>query len=264
MLPELRSEGLLPGPIPRYEIPGWRDRYGVVAGITGRDFDLGLWTERPVGEVMQRWRAFRAAEPGFSATILGHQVHGSVVAIHAGGAAGWIQLDGVDGHVTQTPGLLLTVTLADCIPVFLLDPRRRAIALLHSGWRGTAGGILRRGLQRLLELAGSTADAVVMHCGVGICGACYEVGSEVMAGCRLGHDGPGPWHVDLRQVLAEEGLALGIGEISVSCWCSAHHRDRFYSHRASGGRDGRMVAYLGYPLVVPMRPVLAPFHPPPD
>lgn len=246
MSPELLSEFPVPGPIPRYELPGWRQRFGVVAGITGRDFDLGLWTESPVATVMGRWREFRAVEQGFQATILGHQVHGSAVATHHGGT-GWIQLEGLDGHITAAPGLLLTVTVADCIPVYLLDPHRRAIGLLHSGWRGTAAGILQRGVQRLLEATGGAPNDIVMHCGTGICGECYEVGSEVRAGCGLPHEGPGPWHVDLRQVLAEQGRALGIQDISASAWCTAHDRDRFYSHRASGGQDGRMVAYLGFP-----------------
>jgi len=246
MAPTPLSESPLPGPIPRYEVPGWRERFGVAAGNTGRDFDLGLWTERPVGEVMRRWSAFQAAEPGFSATVLGHQVHGASVAVHQGGA-GWIQLPGIDGHVTTSRGVLLTVTVADCIPVFLVDPVRQAVALLHSGWRGTAAGILPLGVQRLREVAGSTTEDIVMHCGVGICGVCYEVGSEVMSGCGIAVEGPGPWYLDLRQVLVEQGRSLGLSDISSSGWCTAHDTDRFYSHRASRGRDGRMVAYLGFP-----------------
>jgi copper oxidase (laccase) domain-containing protein len=82
-----------------------------------------------------------------------------------------------------------------------------------------------------------------MHCGVGICGDCYEVGSEVAD--RFGLAGAS--HLDLRDLLAQQAHGLGIRDISVSPWCSAEGRDRFFSHRASGGRDGRMVAYLGRP-----------------
>jgi polyphenol oxidase len=247
--PSLREQQI-PGPVPRFEIPGWRQQYGISAGITGRGegagsgFDLGLWSDAPVGEVMSRWRAFRHAEPGFPAVVLGTQVHQSRVEWHAGGV-GWVQVDGVDGHATSSPGLLLTVTVADCIPVYLVDPVRRAIALLHSGWRGTANGILGEGIRKLAAAAGSAVENILMHCGVGICGECYEVGAEVMTGCGLTADGAGPWHADLRGVLAEQGRVLGLSNISTSQWCSAHDRPRFYSHRASGGRDGRMVAYLG-------------------
>jgi YfiH family protein len=184
------------------------------------------------------------AEPGFKATILGNQVHKTEVTWHHGGQ-GWVQIEGVDGHATGAPGLLLTVTVADCIPVYVVDPVAKAIALLHSGWRGTAGRILERGVEALNEHSGATVDNIVVHCGVSICGPCYEVGSEVMDGCGLRADGPGPWHADLRAIVADQAKALGIKQISTSQLCSAHDRPKFYSHRASGGRDGRMVAYLG-------------------
>lgn len=239
----------VPGPVPRFEVPGWRQWYGVVAGITGRGdeggrgFDLGLWSREPVGDVMNRWLAFRRAMPEFSAFVLGNQVHGVEVR-QVGPAEGWIQIQGVDGWVSTSPGVMLTITVADCVPVYLAVANR-AVALLHAGWRGTAGGILERGVEALLAASGAVEGDVAMHCGVGICGDCYEVGSEVMAGCGLAADGSGPWHLDLRNVLIDQARRLGLAEISRSGWCSAHDRKSFYSHRASRGQDGRMVAYLG-------------------
>ena len=248
--PSLVREQLTPGPIPLYNLTDWHP-YRVVAGITGRGadpgrgFDLGLWSDAPVGEVMSRWRAFRRALPGFDAVILGNQVHGVVVETIAPGR-GWIQIDGIDGWVTTARGVLLTITVADCVPVYLVVPGR-GVALLHAGWRGTAGGILRAGVERLLAATGAASRDIVMHCGVGICGACYEVGSEVMTGCSLPAAGPGPWHLDLRRHLADTAEDLRLGSLTLSGWCSAHDRQSFYSHRASRGTDGRMVAYLGLP-----------------
>src|SRR3954470_14701972 len=78
-------EVFTPGTIPRFELSDWQNRYGIAAGITGRGdqpgrgFDLGLWGDAPVGEVMSRWRAFRRADERFSAVVLGNQVHGTVV-----------------------------------------------------------------------------------------------------------------------------------------------------------------------------------------
>jgi purine-nucleoside/S-methyl-5'-thioadenosine phosphorylase / adenosine deaminase len=238
-----------PGAIPRFEIPSWRQRYGVVAGITGRGkepgrgFDLGLWTKQPVGEVMDRWLAFRREMAEFGAVALGNQVHGAeIMSLDHG--RGWIQVEGIDGWITTTPGILLTVTIADCIPIYLVAPGR-GVALLHAGWRGTAAGILRRGLERLVAAAKCSPADIVMHCGIGICGECYEVGSEVMIGCGVPAEGPGPWHLDLRTRLGEQARELGLEQVSISPWCSAHDRPTFYSHRVSGGSDGRMVAYLG-------------------
>ena len=245
------AEISLSGTAPRFEIPGWRERYGVAAGITGRGpepgrgFDLGLWSSEPVGEVMNRWLALRRDMNEFGAVVLGNQVHGTVVKT-VGEAEGWIQIQGIDGWVSITSGVLLTITIADCIPVYLVAPGR-GVALLHAGWRGTAGGILARGIERLLATTGAAPSQLVMHCGVGICGRCYEVGSEVMQGCGVAADGAGPWHLDLRERLVEQAWSAGIRTTSVSTWCSAHDAAHFYSHRRSGGRDGRMVAYLGLP-----------------
>ena len=243
------AEISLPGTVPRFEIPGWRERYGVAAGITGRGpeagrgFDLGLWSREPVGEVMHRWLALRRDMNEFGTVVLGNQVHGTVVKT-VGEAEGWIQIQGIDGWVSITPGVLLTITIADCIPVYLVAPGR-GVALLHAGWRGTAGGILARGVERLLEATGAASSELIMHCGVGICGRCYEVGSEVMQGCGMAADGAGPWHLDLRDRLAEQARRVGVRSTSISTWCSAHDAAQFYSHRRSGGADGRMVAYLG-------------------
>ena len=99
--PSLVREQLTPGPIPLFDLPDWHP-HRVVAGITGRGadpgrgFDLGLWSDAPVGEVMSRWRAFRRALPEFDAVILGNQVHGVVIET-VGSGRGWIQIDGIDG-----------------------------------------------------------------------------------------------------------------------------------------------------------------------
>jgi len=232
----------------------------VVAGVTGRPVNLGLSTDEPVGQVMGNWRAFRAAfAPRFPSVVLSHQVHGRAVQWHPARVDGWLLLDGVDGHATAEPGLLLAVTVADCVPVYLVAPGSGVVALLHAGWRGTAAGILARGVQVVTQRASVPARDLVMHCGVGICGACYGVGPEVVAalaasvptGAAAGEvrsGASGASHVDLRALLALQARELGVGVVSVSAWCAAHDRERFFSHRASGGRDGRMAAYLGRPL----------------
>jgi len=256
MTVDLVKEVALPGPIPRFELSGWRERYGVVAGITGRGeaggagFSLGLWSNDPTGEVQGRWRSLRTATPGFTGFVLGSQIHGTKVRV-APEVEGWLIVDGTDGHATNSSGTLLLVTVADCIPLYLLDPVRHAIGLLHAGWRGTNGEILRVGVETMGEAFGTVPGDLVMHCGVGICGSCYEVGREVMDGCGAPAPGAGPWHIDLRNVLQEQGRHLGIPTISTSQWCSSHDRASFFSHRASRGRDGRMVAYLGSPRAQP-------------
>ncbi|MBI1966814.1 MAG: polyphenol oxidase family protein [Gemmatimonadetes bacterium] len=236
--------------VPRLELASWADRFGLIAGITTRahGFSLGLGSEESVVQVMGRWRAFRTAVAArFPAVVLSHQVHGTEVAWHQVVPSGWLILDGLDGHATAAPGVLLTITVADCVPAYLAVPDRGAIALVHAGWRGIGSGVLGNAVKLLRERTGCESSQIVMHCGVGICGECYEVGSEV-AFKLLGKSTPGPTRVDLRALLVQQAEALGVKDISVSPWCSAHDRDRFFSHRASKGRDGRMVAYLGIPV----------------
>jgi hypothetical protein len=242
------DEHPLPGTLPRYELEEWSRRYGVTAGITGRGngFNFGLLTPEPADAVTARWRQlFAALGPGFATYAVGLQIHDTRIVTHTDPPRGWLVLDGVDGHATRTPGVLVTVTVADCVPVYLAHPASRTVALLHAGWRGAAAGMLEAGVSRVAELGDARMADIVIHCGVAICRRCYEVGPEVNFAV-LGTPRPaGP--LDLRGALADRARALGVGAVSVSGWCSAHDADRFYSHRRSAGKDGRMLAYLGVP-----------------
>lgn len=244
------DERPIAGDLPQWEIPDWGERFGVVAGITGRGgdaepFDLGLWGSPPVGRVMARWRRFLDSFPEFPSATLAHQVHGRRVLWHDRPAPGWNLIEGADGHATQTSGQLLLVTVADCVPVYLVAPRQRAIALLHAGWRGTAAGILAEGVKLLTDRTGATPGELVGHAGVAISGPCYEVGAEVMSGVGKSAEGAGPWHLDLRSILKEQAEAIGIEAFTLSSLCTSRAQGDFFSHRRSGGKDGRMVAYLG-------------------
>lgn len=245
------NERPVPGSVPRFELAEWRERYGVVAGITGRGngaapFDLGLaGTQAPVGQVTQRWHDLQAAVAGCTGLVVSRQVHGTRLAWHDA-LRGLTILQGMDGHATATPGTFLAVSAADCIPVYIADPTRRVVALVHAGWRGTAGRILPKAIEELTR-RGSHVEKLAVHCGVGICGQCYEVGAEVFAGCGLTAPEGGKGRLDLRAVLMAQAREAGVETVSTSAFCSAHDAELFFSHRASGGADGRMVAYLGWP-----------------
>jgi len=233
--------------VPVLELAEWAERYGLTAGITTRDgnFNLGLLTPDPAAEVVARWRQFTAAmAPGFPTIVAGLQIHGRRVATHDSPAPGWTILDGVDGHATRRAGVLCCVTVADCIPVYVAHPPSGAVALLHAGWRGVAGGVVLAGLEAIQALSAADMADVVIHCGVGICGECYEVGCEVKAAVT-GEPSTKPGPVDLRASIVRQARQAGVQRISISPWCSAHDAHRFFSHRRSGGVDGRMVAYLG-------------------
>lgn len=245
------TEVAVGGDVPRFELQAWAARFGVTAGITargaepGRGFDLGLWGEQSVGGAMARWRRLRRQFAHFDAIVMAHQVHGARVLVHGAPASGWVLHDGADGHTTPHAGLLLGVTVADCTPVYLHDPVTGLIALLHAGWRGTAAGIVDHALELWRTQYGVRMLDVVMHCGVSISGPAYEVGSEVFAACRLPEPEGGKGRLDVRSVLVAQARAAGVGEVSVSPWCTARDAAHFHSHRRSLGADGRMLAYIG-------------------
>jgi YfiH family protein len=235
--------------VPRAELPEWTDRFGLRAGITlrGQGFSLGLWSNEPAGSVLTRWRAFQeSARPAFRRFALAHQVHGTEVAWHGAGDDGWLIREGFDGHATSEAGVLLCVTVADCVPIYVCHSTSGHHALLHAGWRGIAAGVLERSVEALGTRVGARPADLAVHLGVAICGDCYEVGPEVLQAVT-GREVGDPGRLDLRGALATRVAGLGIGDLTVSPWCSAHD-EAFYSHRRSRGADGRMTAYLGRPL----------------
>lgn len=224
--------------------PGWADAMPWLVQGTTSGADMSLFGASPVAEVMPRWMQLRDAL-GCSAIVHARQVHEAAVLHHDNVPAGVLVAPDADGHATSLAGVLLAVSTADCVPIFLAAPDSLHVAMLHAGWRGVAARIMERGVALLLD-AGSSAGSLRMHLGPAICGACYEVGAEVPAG--LGIDATltsGRTHVDLRGVLAQRAIALGLdaAHISISSWCTRCGDSPFFSHRA-GCRE-RQLGVLG-------------------
>lgn len=233
---------------PLFAHPEWTARFPWLAqGTTSRGadepFDLGWFGSVPVARTMERWRLLRQATACRTA-VHARQVHAARVLRHGPASPGVFIADDADGHVTREPGVLLTVSVADCVPVSIVDPARRVIALLHAGWRGVAADILEAGLRALLATTEGEPGDLSLHLGPAICGACYEVGPEVHH--ALGLPAPaGPAPVDLRHVLAVRAIDAGLDaeRITVSEHCTRCGDSPFFSHR--GGERERQMAVLG-------------------
>ena len=250
MLPRRVTERVRAGrDIPLWEHPEWRTRFpwliqGVTdAGAGGVPFDLALFGDGRPREVLERWWALGRAT-GATRLVLGHQTHGAVVQLHGDGPPGLYVSPATDGHATEATGVLLTVSIADCVPVFLVESETRTVALLHGGWRGIAAGILERGIELLVEHLAVHPGRLHMHLGPAICGGCYEVGPEVHRALGLSEP-PGPEPVDLLAVLAARahGLGLAAERITGSTHCTRCGDSPFFSHRR--GCAERQVAVLG-------------------
>lgn len=228
------------GPRPQPDGTTGVDGMGTSEGAENADgsADLGLFEGAPVGRVLGRWRGLREGL-GVPRAVHSEQVHGARMIEHLDRLPGLFIARGYDGHVTGMPGILLTVSVADCVPISLVDPKLRRITLLHAGWRGTASGIVESGLDAI----GGVPDRIHAHLGPAICGECYEVGPEVHDGLGL----PVPetnTPVDLRAVQAGRLVEGGVApdHITVSAHCTKHDPG-FFSHR--GGSVGRQVGVLG-------------------
>jgi len=181
---------------------------------------------------------------GMPSAMHARQMHGADVTLHGSVAPGLGLTAPCDGHATDEVDVLLAVTVADCVPVFVVAPDTRAVAVVHAGWRGAAAGVLERGLGRLTGELGADAGELHVHFGPSICGDCYEVGPEVFEALEQPlPDAPAP--IDLRAVLTQRAAAFGVspGRMTVSTHCTRCTASRLYSHR--GGDGERQVGYIG-------------------
>lgn len=192
--------------------------------------------------------------------VVANQVHGAEVVVVDGSHRGTGATDGgavadADALVTATPGLLLGVLLADCVPVVLVDRVRGAVGVAHAGWRGTVAHVVRRTVDTMVEQLGCRIDDLHASIGPSIGPASYEVGADVIDAAtvafpadapvlRRGADGRTTF--DLWAANAFDLRSCGIDErriarAEVDTFTST---DRFFSHRA-GAPTGRFMALVG-------------------
>jgi YfiH family protein len=216
--------------------------FGVHAFTTTRQFGtFSSASEEPIRDVIGRWDAVRshAASHGVLRLATAAQVHGARVLVHDYGWSGWLRELEADGHFSASRDTAMAVSIADCVPVFLVHPSG-ASALLHSGWRGTAARIIEHGIAAFTH-RGLPAAELRMHLGPAICGDCYGVSPEVvekLTGERVSK----PRTIDLRALISAHARAFGVHHITISPSCTRHHNERFFSHRA--GDAGRQVSVI--------------------
>ena len=163
----------------------------------------------------------------------------------------------VDGLITDEPGIILATFYADCVPLFLVDKKHRAIGLAHSGWRGTAGHMGKCTIHAMQEAYGTEPADVTVGIGPSICRKCYEVGEDVADAFAAGFpeeirdkilfaNGRGKYLLDLWKANYYVFLMAGVPEeqISITDICTCCHPDYLFSHRASHGKRGNLGAFL--------------------
>ena len=213
------------------ELPGGKvafsTREGGVSEGPYSSLNLGILTDDDQARVAEN-RSRLLASTGVDAAVHGWQVHGSDVLEVDGPHDG--QPPQVDGLTTIAPGLGLLVLAADCLPVALVSPSR--VAMLHCGWRGLAGGIIARAVQRF-------ADPVSAAIGPGIGPCHYEVGDEVLEAFSALKGVASGRMLDLKAVAEAQLRTAGVTEVVDVDRCTYCEPDVFFSHRRDHGVTGR-------------------------
>jgi polyphenol oxidase len=183
---------------------------------------------------------------GLRHLIRGYQVHGATVRRIHGDED--ISTPGIgarqppieaDGHATRVSGIGVMALAADCLPIALGGDG--AVAIVHAGWRGLAGGVLEEGVHAVRELGGDGELAAIIGPGAGPC--CYEVGEEVHA--EFGGAHRNGRRIDLKALSRERLHAAGVLDVRDVAACTICDA-RFYSHRREAMRAGRQagIAWL--------------------
>lgn len=264
---------------------------GGFSRVYGKDsLNLGFTREDSKAAVERNRAAFLAAlgartkresapqgRSGLWPLVTARQVHSDIIRLVNSPAEPQLVADGL---ITDTPGLVLGIQTADCLPVILVDPKRRAVGVFHAGWRGTVKRIVEKGVGEMHRFFGSRACDLKAAIGPGVHGCCYRVGEEVretfesqfayaeklfrvveesdavrekypmlfLTARAPGHSElPRKIFLDLVEANRQQLLAVGVpaNSVQASPLCTSCRTDLLFSYRAEKGKTGRMMGVVG-------------------
>jgi YfiH family protein len=241
---------------------------GIVHGVTRRipgaglaDGNIGYSAPRDradAWEMRQAWMI--AAELDADRIVAASQVHGTGIAPVSSRDAGKganpasRPITVADGLTTSARDVVIMTLHADCMPILLLDPVKRAVATVHAGWRGTTDGIAAAAVRAMVNRHGSVAGDLLVYLGPAIGGCCYEVGQDVasawnaraVAESRALTAHGTSWRFDLAIANREQLERMGVRPENVeqSNVCTMCRGDEWFSHRGQGAATGRYASFI--------------------
>lgn len=251
-----------------YLQPEWAAEAPVAAGFTTRNggvsrppynsLNLGFNTDDPKHNVEgNRSTLTRAFSIPTHLLLTVRQVHGTDVLVidePNPDLSHFLTVE-CDAIITDQPGIMIGILVADCFPVLLFDPQRRVAAAVHVGWRGAAGGILAKTVQTLATNFGSRPERLLAAIGPGIGAHQYEVDRPVREAFRSGTGhweeisneiALGKWHLDLREscLLQLRDAGLDPDRVTAAAEDTCCHRELFFSYRRDHGKTGRQMGFI--------------------
>ncbi len=165
----------------------------------------------------------------------------------------YVEVPETDGLVTDVPGVILTTTHGDCIPIYAYDPVKKVVGLAHAGWRGTCLGVAGKTVSVMKNHFGCEAQDIKVFIGPSICQDCFEVNVDVLDSFILNVPWSvndyietglnGKYNIDLKGINARWCEIEGVSDIEISPLCSCCEKDMFWSYRRSFDSE-RMLAYI--------------------
>ena len=257
-------------------VHGFSTRPGGVSDLSGEKvLNLGFAEWDSKENVLENRRSFQSALGANDYALIAlKQIHSDVVHLFENSPAEPCR---GDASATNRSGLLLAVQTADCVPILLVDLKKRAVAAVHAGWRGTLQHTVAKTIGKMQMQFGTKPADLLAAIGPSIGGCCYEVGTEVASEFRSQFSNASEWFdelrtgdepnplqwlnmappghqpppknvlLDLRKANRAQLLAAGVRaqNIVVSDLCTACRRDLLFSYRKEGGTTGRLMSVIG-------------------
>lgn len=234
---------------------GFIGRSGGVSTGAFASMNLSYWVGDDERAVDTNWQRLRREVPDLKLVARLNQVHGNVV--HAATRDTAALRPAGDGIVTAEPGVMLGIFSADCVPILMVDSKRKIAGAFHAGWRGVIADIADTGVRAMVQL-GARASGIRAAMGPSIGQCCFEVDAEL--GERFGHEiagarnhimigRPGKAFIDLRAVVRDQLERAGLAPENIAKVgpCTQCASDRFFSRRAAGGKTtGLQMSFVGF------------------
>lgn len=223
-------------------------RHGGISRAPFDSLNMGFSTaDLPENIFENRSRFYNALNIPEDKIVLSKQVHGKEILFAT--APG--RHEGYDAIITNVKGLYAVVSVADCTPVLVYDPKNKAIAAIHAGWRGTAQEIVAHTMGKMKSEFGTQGEDCLAWIGACIGYEHFEVGEEVairFPKTFQRYDAERKkYFVDLKSanLFQLEQHGVGKNNVEISSYCTISDNDRFFSYRKEKGLTGRMIAVMG-------------------
>ena len=246
----------------------WSQGDTLVAGVTTRNggisrppynsLNLGVNTDDPEYNIEGNRSTFlNEFNVPMHHLLVVKQVHGSDVLVvnSKNYDVSHFQDVAADAIVTNQPGLMLGVLVADCYPILMFDPINKVSAVVHVGWRGAANGIITKTIDAMTAEFGCETEQIKVMVGPGISAEHYQVGKEVRDAFRAGVGNWGEiaeelergcWQLDIQRSIDLQLNAAGIkhSRRELSDLCTWKHKELFFSYRRDEGQTGRQMGFI--------------------